>query len=285
MKANRILVLCSLLVSSVACEKELDVALPPFTPKLVIDGWIEQNQYPTVILTRNAGYFDGVDSSSIRDLVVTTAKVSISDGEREEVLTLRRRDAYFPNFLYQGTDIRGEVGRTYRLTVTSEGKTYTATTTIPAPVPLDSVWYDPRSPTDTLGYVRAGLTDPAAEANYYRLFTQRVGKDDAFVPVYLSAISDQYFNGQSLSFSVLRGANSLSNITDDLYFERDDTIRVKMCTIDRVHYDFWRTLERELYATGNPFASSGNEVLSNIEGGALGVWGGYGASYHVLRAQ
>ena len=278
-------ILWFMVIIGTACEKELDVALPPFTPKLVVDGWIEQNNYPTVILTRNAGYFDKVDSSSIRDLVVTTAKVSISDGEREEVLTLRRRDEYFPNFLYQGTDIRGEVGKTYQLTVESEGRVYTATTTIPAPVPLDSLWYEPLSPTDTLGYVRAGLTDPVGEENYYRLFTQRVGKDDAFVPAYLSAISDQYFSGESLSFSVLRGAENLSNITDDLYFRQGDTVRVKLCAIDRVHYDFWRTLERELYVTGNPFASSGNEVLSNIEGGALGVWGGYGAAYYVLQAQ
>ena len=278
-----VVLLLSMAVAS--CEKELEVDLPPFTSKLVIDGWIEQNKYPTVILTRNADYFDPVDSSAIRNLVVTTAKVTISDGEQEEVLTLRRRDEYFPNFLYQGTEIRGEVGKSYRLTIESEGKVYTATTTIPAPVHLDSLWYELLSPTDTLGYVWASFTDKMEEENYYRMFTQRVGTDDKFIPVYLSAIGDQYFNGESLSFSVLRGAENLSNITDDLYFRQGDTVRVKFCAIDRTHFDFWRTLERELYATGNPFASSGNEVLSNIEGGALGVWGGYGATYHFLVAQ
>ena len=285
MKLSLSAVVGSFLVFCTACEKELVVELPPYTPRLVVDGWIEQGKYPTVILTRNAGYFDPVDSSAIRELVVTRAKVSISDGEREEVLTLRRRDEYFPNFLYQGTEIRGEVGKTYRLTVESEGKEYTATTTIPAPVSLDSVWYEPLPSSDTLGHVWATLTDPGQQENYYRLFTQRIGKDETFVPVYLSAISDQFFAGETLSFSVLRGAENLSNITDDLYFREGDTVRVKMCAIDRAHYDFWRTLERELYATGNPFASSGNEVISNIEGGALGVWGGYGAAYHVLQAQ
>lgn len=285
MKLSLSAVVGSFLVFCTACEKELVVELPPYTPRLVVDGWIEQGKYPTVILTRNAGYFDPVDSSAIRELVVTRAKVSISDGEREEVLTLRRRDEYFPNFLYQGTEIRGEVGKTYRLTVESEGKEYTATTTIPAPVSLDSVWYEPLPTSDTLGHVWATLTDPGQQENYYRLFTQRIGKDETFVPVYLSAISDQFFAGETLSFSVLRGAENLSNITDDLYFREGDTVRVKMCAIDRAHYDFWRTLERELYATGNPFASSGNEVISNIEGGALGVWGGYGAAYHVLQAQ
>ena len=285
MKLSLSAVVGSFLVFCTACEKELVVELPPYTPRLVVDGWIEQGKYPTVILTRNAGYFDPVDSSAIRELVVTRAKVSISDGEREEVLTLRRRDEYFPNFLYQGTEIRGEVGKTYRLTVESEGKEYTATTTIPAPVSLDSVWYEPLPTSDTLGHVWATLTDPGQQENYYRLFTQRIGKDETFVPVYLSAISDQFFAGETLSFSVLRGAENLSNITDDLYFREGDTVRVKMCAIDRAHYDFWRTLERELYATGNPFSSSGNEVISNIEGGALGVWGGYGAAYHVLQAQ
>lgn len=268
-----------------ACEKELEIDLPPHTPRLVVDGWIEQNRYPTVILTHNAAYFEPVDSGSIRELVATRAKVTIGNGEQEEVLTLRRRNEYFPNYLYQGTTIRGEVGKTYDLKVELSEETYTARTTIPAPVSLDSLWYEPLSPTDTLGYVWAHFTDRADEENYYRLFTQRVGKDDRFVPVYLSAIGDQYFNGESFSFSVLRGAENLNNVTDDLYFQEGDTVRVKFCAIDRAHFDFWRTLERELYATGNPFASSGNEVLSNVEGGALGIWGGYGATYRTLIVQ
>ena len=267
-----------------ACEKELTVDLPPYSPKLVVDGWIEQGRYPTVTLTRNAAYFDKIDSTAIRELIATTAKVTISDGEQEEVLTLRRRDEHFPYFLYQGTEIKGEVGKTYGLKVELRGKVYTASTTVPKPVPLDSLWFERLPDEDSLGYLWAAFTDAPEEENYYRLFTQELRQDSSFVPTYLSVVGDRYFNGETLRFSVLRGAENLNDVTEDLYFKRGDTIRVKFCTLDRAHFDFWRTLERELYTTGNPFAASGNEVISNIEGEALGVWGGYGASYYYFIA-
>lgn len=267
------------------CKKEVVIELPAYSSKLVIDGWIEQGQYPTVILTRSASFFNKVDSASIRKLIVSTAKVTVSDGEQEEVLTLRRRNEYFPNFIYQGTSLKGETGKTYYLTVEYDEEIYTATTTIPDPVSLDSLWFEKLPNDDSLGYVWARFTDHADEENYYRIFTKRKGQDDTFVPVYLSALGDQLFNGETLDFSILRGAETFSNVTDDLYFKKGDSIQVKLCAIDQAHFDFWRTLERELYASKNPLSSSGNKVISNIQGGALGIWGGYGVAYHALIAK
>lgn len=267
------------------CEKDSVIELPPYASRLVIDGWIEQGKYPTVILTRSASYFDKVDSTSIRKLVVSTAKVTISDGTQEEVLTLRRKNDYFPHFIYQGTALKGETGKTYYLQVESEGATYSATTTIPAPVSFDSLWFEHLPEKDSLGFLWARFSDNAEQENYYRIFTKRKGQDSTFIPVYLSAMGDQFFNGETLNFSLLRGAKTFSNVTDDLYFQTGDSVEVKLCAIDKAHFDFWRTLERELFATSNPFSSSGNEIISNIQGGALGIWGGYGATYHFLIAK
>lgn len=264
------------------CKKEVIIELPAHSSQLVIEGWIEQGQYPTVVLTRSASYFDKVDSVSIRKLIVSTAKVTVSDGVQEEVLTLRRKSEYFPNFIYQGTKLKGEIGKTYYLTVESEEHTYTATTTIPSPVSFDSLWFEHLPDDDSLGFVWARFTDNPLEENYYRLFTKRKGEDDTFVPVYLSALGDQFFNGETLDFSLLRGAETFSNVNDDLYFKKGDSIQVKLCAIDQAHFDFWRTSDRELYASKNPLSSSGNKIISNIQGGALGVWGGYGATYHSI---
>jgi len=267
-----------------ACEKTIEVDLPQYAPKLVVEGWIEQGKYPTVILTRSAAYFDEVDSAALRNLIASTAKVTVSDGEQEEVLTLRRRKNYFPEFIYQGTSLRGEVGKTYRLTISLQGELYTATTTIPSPVAFDSLWFEPLPDSDSLQFLWAQLTDDANQQNYYRIFTQRKTQDSTFIPVYLSSLGDRYFNGQSFSFSLLRGASSLTNRTDDLYFKTGDTVTVKLGAVDKAHFDYWRTLERELYASGNPLAASGNVVLSNIQGDALGVWGGYGTTYQRMIA-
>jgi hypothetical protein len=258
-----------------SCENSLEIELQNYESKLVVDGYIEDRQYPVVVLTRSAAYFSTIDSTALRELVVSRAKVTVSDGELEEVLTLKKNSTYFPPYVYEGTQIKGEAGKTYNLKIELEGKSYEASTTIPAPAFLDSLWFSSAGRTDSLGYLYGRFQDNGETEDYYRIFTKRLNEDNKFVPIYLSAIGDKYFNGKSFTFSFLRGSESLSDARDDLHFRQGDTVRVKLCTMDRAHFDFWRTLERELYVTGNPFSSSGNAILSNVSGGALGVWGGY----------
>lgn len=270
-----------LLITLIGCEDSSIYDATIYESKLVIDGWIEQGDFPKVILTKSSSYFTSVDSAAIRRLVVTTAKVTVSDGVTEEVLTLKRDGNYFPPFIYSGTKLKGVVGGSYKLTVEVGGEQYTATTTIPETVSINELWYENVSGKDTVGYIYGRFTDDPSTDNYYRIFTRREGKDKRFIPVYLSAIGDQSFNGKTFTFSLLRGPDSFTNIQDDLYFEEGDTVSIKFCTMDKAHFDFWRTLERELYLVGNPFSSSGNEVISNIDNKkALGIWGGYGVKQY-----
>lgn len=285
MKRNSFACLCILIglfFALSACEDSLELDVQDYESSLVVEGWIEAGGFPVVVLTKSANYFSTIDSVALRQLVATRAKVTVSDGEQEEILTLKKNDLYFPPYLYQGTEIKGEAGKTYHLTIELAGKKYEATTSIPAAVALDSLWFQLTAGQDSLGLMYGRFSDHGDTEDYYRVFTRRKNKDSKFIPIYLSAIGDKYFNGQSFTFSLLRGAESLSDVKDDIYFRLGDTVQVKMCAMDRAHFDFWRTLERELYVTGNPFSSSGNEVISNISGKALGVWGGYNPSTYQL---
>ena len=123
------------------CAPESDFDAIPYTKKLVVDGFIESNGFARVQLSYNASYFQEIDSANIRDLLESTAKVTVSDGEREEVLTLRRDNTLFPPFYYEGTSIIGQAGRQYKLTIELKGKTYTAVTTIPELKKLDKLWF------------------------------------------------------------------------------------------------------------------------------------------------
>lgn len=278
--------LLSLVMICAACTREPLLDTVAYEPKLVIDGWIEQGSFPRVILTSSKSYYSSIDSTTIRDLVETTAKVTVSDGHNSEILTLKRDETYFPPFIYEGTEIKGEVGKSYTLTVELRGEQYTATTTIPNPAVLEQLWYEEVSGKEGRGYIYGRFTDDPDTENHYRIFTQRRGVDKRFIPVYLSAVGDQFFNGKSFTFSILRGPESFTDIEDDLFFTEGDTVRIKFCTMDKAHFDFWRTLERELYVVGNPFSSSGNDVISNIQGDkALGVWGGYGVNYYQVIAR
>lgn len=265
-----------------SCEKEIDVVLPAYQNKLVVEGWIEQGRGPVVILSRSAGYFDPIDSASIRRFVVTTAKVTVSDGETEEVLTLVKDSNLFPYYIYRGNNLKGKTGQSYRLTVESGGQTYTAETEVPPAAKLDSIWFEPLAEQDSLGYLWASLRDNIHERNYYRLFTQRKHLDKKYVPVYLSTITDQYFEGARVDFSILRGAENLADVKDGLYFSKGDTVNVRLCTLPKSHYDFWRTVEQEIYTNANPFIATGSDIISNIQGDAVGIWGGYGATYYTF---
>ena len=283
MKLFRFLLLFNVLAIIQSCEESIDdLALPAYQPKLVIDGWIEQGQFAEVTLTNSASYFSDIDSVALREVLVSTAKVSVSDGETTEVLTLFRNDDQFPPFFYRGTDLKGEVGKTYNLLVETQGERFEAITSIPPPPTFDSLWFEFDNEKDSLGALWATFTDEPAVENYYRVFTRQENKDNEFIPMYLSAIGDKFFDGKSFSFNILKGTEGLSDISNDFYFTRGDTLRIRFCSIDQAHFDFWRTLEREVFSVGNPFSASGNEILSNTSEGALGIWGGYGASYYQI---
>jgi hypothetical protein len=275
-----------IILSLLSCKEDLITAPPSYQKKLVVDGWIEQNNFPTVVLTYSSSYFSSIDSTTIRKMIASTAKVTVSDGTNEEVLTLKKDESSFPPYVFKGTSLKGEIGKSYKLTIEVNNEIYTSTTTIPPPATFDDLWFELAPGEDSLGYLYGKVSDDPAVSNYYRLFTERVGKEEDFIPVYLSATGDQFFNGKTFTFSILRGPESFTDVMDDLYFTKGDTIRVKFCTMDRAHFDFWRTVERELYVLGNPFSSSGNEIISNIDGKkALGVWGGYGTTFYTVIAR
>jgi hypothetical protein len=56
---------------------------------------------------------------------------------------------------------------------------------------------------------------------------------------------------------------------------------LKLCTIDKATYDFWRTIEFVYVNAGNPFATP-TRVLSNISNNGLGYFGGYAAQFRTV---
>lgn len=266
----------------ISCESEIDVQLPDYDPKLVIDGYIEQGKFARVALTESASYFEDIDEDKLKRASVVTAKVTVTDGENTDILTLRKNVNGFPPLIYEGTDVRGEVGKTYRLTIENKGQTYSAQTTILPPPTFDSLWTEHVEGEEGQYVLKGRFTDNEDEENYYRIFTRRKNKDNKYIPLYLLALGDKFFDGKTLNLDILRGAENYADIDNDLYFESGDTVLVRFCSMDKTHFDFWRTIEREVYATGNPFSSSGNKILYNTSEGSIGIWGGYGASYEIV---
>jgi hypothetical protein len=273
-----------LLLIAAACNSDLVIDVPEPDDRIVIDGYIEQGLQAKVMLTANSPYFSVIDSASLRNLVLTRAKVSLSNGDTSETLILRKDKDYFPPYYYQGNIILGETGHTYTLTAEYGGKTAWATTTIPEPVKIDTSWFGLAEGEDSLGIIYLGFTDPGDVKNYYRIFTKRLGKDNKYISTLIMAIDDQYFQGNYTEFSLYRAPESYLETGDNSYFTLGDTVIIKLCTMDKSQYDFWSSFQAEVLNANNPFASAVSNLRSNVEGDGMGIWGGYGASYDTVYA-
>lgn len=273
-----------------SCQKEIEVELPALKSKIVVDGRIEQGVPPYIILTHNKAYFGNPDLNKIE--FVHNAIINVTNGTSTVMLTEYCSESLPDSLLpfiagFTGIDtlllknfnycvystfnpvIYGQTGKTYSLTIVAEGKTYTASTSILSPVPLDSLWWRVDK-DDTLGSIWSHLTEPPEEGNAYRWLAKKIGRDYTFLPPFNSAFNDKFINGQSFDFAYG-------------YYNKGDTIAVKFCALDNAVYDFFRSLEIVINNEGNPFASP-SSVRSNIypQEEALGIWAGYGTALDTI---
>ena len=253
---------------------------------MVVEGWIEQGKTPHILLTLTVPYFNKIDSINLRNYAVTVAKVSVKceNDSMSEILTFKPNDVYFPPYVYFGTEMYGETGNTYQLSIVYKNKNITAITTIPALVKTDSVWFQHQNGSDSLGIIGFRLKDNPEVHNYYRTLTKRLGKDKRYIPTYTSVFDDKTFNGETLNLTLSRGSSSILDVENDRYFSVGDTIVLKFCSIDQASYEFWNTIQSQIITSANPFASSNARVKSNINGG-IGIWAGYAVSYDTIIAK
>jgi len=273
-----------------SCEKDITLDLPKAEDKIVVEGWIENGQCASVILSRNSSYFDPINQSTIQHMFNVDAVVTVREIETgtQEVLVKTLNLQTIPPVMYKGSTLKGKLNHHYSLTIAIDGKELTASTSIKDTVPLDSTWFIIEPRYDTLGLLWIKFQDPPEPGNYYRVFTKRLSKDKSFIPVWGSVYDDAFFNGELIEYAFYKGTNFYAPTpTDetaaDYYFQIGDTIVTKFSVVDKVHFDFWRTYENAVFSGGNPFATP-STIFSNITGG-LGVWGGYASVYDTIIAK
>ncbi|RDC63177.1 hypothetical protein AHMF7616_01778 [Adhaeribacter pallidiroseus] len=291
----------------ISCEEDIAIDLAAGEEKFVVQGHIEQNAPPYVILSRSIPVFGSAVTEAFVNAIVHRAAITIRSAGRvyplqEVLLTSLPTDQQqiiseqfgFPLpietnsplakvTVYTSPDLKGEIGNTYHLQITAEGKTLSATTTIPTPTPVDSLWFrpHPNPKNDSLVTLWYRYPDPDTLGNNVRFFTSR--PSEPFYPGYqASVLTDEFVNGRTIEFPLERGYPKSAKVDLETYsyFKKGDTVRLKWAAIDYQHYQFWFTLEADRASNGNPFGFP-TTVRSNVTGG-LGIWGGYGVSRHTV---
>jgi len=260
-----------------ACTKKDEFSKKDYVPEFVVEGWIENDDYPRVLITHNAPFFTTLDSTQLNELIIRYAKVTVSDGNNTEVLTTTKDDNYFPSFIYRGYDLKGEAGKTYTLKVEYAGNIITSSTFIPRPVPLDSIWFSERN--EGKMQLILELSDDINEKNYYRIYT-KTNSDKVFIPTLLSNQDDKYFSGRHITLQMNRGSENNLTVKNEPYFLKGDTIWVKLSSIPIEGFDFWNSIQDEVLNSVNPLMGSTGKIKSNMLGPAAGIWCGYGSSIY-----
>ncbi len=314
MKMLKIFILLIAVITFFSCEKEVKLELPDFQQKIVVDGRIETDMPPIVVLTRSQDLYAPTDINSLQNNFVRNATITVSDGTTTVVLDEFCTDELDPslypmiaealgvsvealttmNFCAYSTfdsAIFGQVGKTYSLHIDVEDQVFTSSTKIENPPVLNSVYYKLNGSYEEHGFGWLLINDDASIYNTYYLQMRRIYNsypggqpDNRFLPAFSPVFDDEFFNGLLFDF----GFASKGSYTDDSvpeefkgYFKTGDTVVIKLSSFDYDVYEFMRIKYIQDSNGGNPFASPAN-APTNIVGGALGVWAGYSPRFDTL---
>lgn len=253
------------------CEGDDDTLA--VTPMPVIEGWINSGFGPDIVLTQT---ITPAKETSLAEVMVTWAKVTVSDGDEEVVLTCGYNQAYSPPYHYYSHAMIGEPGKTY--TVRAETSTFTATavSTMPYPTPIDSITTAPVA--DSEDYTaNLWFTSPRdVPAYYYLTMRKPEGKKRRPLPTMLGAISVTR-PGAPVTIPVFNPRNRLDSADYSPNFKPGELIEVSLNRVDRVTFDFWQAYNNVICFGGNLFISADSEIPTNISGG-FGIWSAQGTS-------
>lgn len=243
-------------------------------PQTVVEGWIEDNGFPVVILTRNMPISEEYTPlNNLSNYIIKWAKVTISDGTDSVVLTGKYDKGYYPPYIYTTGRMRGKAGKSYTLKVEYDDKIITASTTIPAYPPLvNETRVGKNEKSDTLYKIVINFTDDIHTKNYYQLFTRVGAKNKQFIASYLGSIDDTILK-DTTNFTVFKGRSISDNKKYTPYFCINDTVAVKFAQIDEVAYKFWDEYTKTIANASNMFLAPHTNIHNNIHGGT-GYWCG-----------
>lgn len=295
-KTLGIFIAALLVLFTSSCEKEVHIQLASVPPRVVVEGSIETDSPPFVMLTSSMGFFSKVDLATLQNSFLHNAVVKVSNGTKTITLREYTIDSSTFKFSFYTIDTAdlsnimfGEEGKHYTLTIDYEGKSYSAITKIPYPQKFDTMWFaepeftGPNTP-DSARQLFVNYKDPDTLGDYVRAYTSRNG--GAFL--YSANFSDEIVNGKQINKIGLalgyEPSNGSRNQDSLIYAFPGEEITLKWAAVDKGVYTFWNTLDFAKGSVGNPFSSPINPV-TNLTNGALGIWAGYGTYYKTAIVQ
>jgi Domain of unknown function (DUF4249) len=244
------LLLSMLLVT--ACKKVIDIDLKSATAQIVIEGNITDAPGAYAVLISKTVNFSANNTYP----PVTDAYVTITDSTSHITDTLTQVD---PGVYVTG-QIMGFSNHTYYLNVYEGNKVYSASSTMPIRVDLDSISFAENIGFNNKEEINAivNFPDPAGITNYYS-FTESV--NNRLIPN-IFVFEDRLSDGRYIEYPLYN---------DSSYLNPGDTLQLTMNCVDENTYNYFNTLIN--VTGGNNFqAVTPANPVTNLSNGALGYF-------------
>ncbi|GAB3934869.1 DUF4249 domain-containing protein [Mucilaginibacter myungsuensis] len=212
-----------------SCQKVIDLDLGNDTGKLVIEAnFTNVIGTQTVKITRNVPFTQTNTYPPVKG-----AKVVMTNAIGDTRTFTETADGVYT------ANIGGLVRETYKLTVETDSKVYTASSHIPDQVFLDSITTRPAIFDADKGKKTLSVhyLDPGNLVNQYRFI---IWKNNVQVKT-VYAYNDDFNNGRYVSLDL----RVRDDADDDFGIYAGDTVKVEMQCIDKPVYLYWYTLMRQ----------------------------------------
>jgi hypothetical protein len=257
-----ILIASSILISG--CQEVIDIELDEADRQVVIEGSIYQGGDSAMVrISKTTSYFSVNPAEPVANAIV---QITMPDSSIVDLI-------HEGNGLYKATGLSIINDAEYGLRVNVENKTYTATSRLMPELPLDSLEYEFQESIfgQPEGYNVFLIYQDEPGKNYYRILSTVNGTPKR-EPGDLQVVDDNLNDGNLIRIPIFTAL-----------FEAGDTVEAELQSLDASVYEYFQTLSSVASEdAGSPFSAAPANPVTNIQGGALGVFGAYTTSKRMI---
>ena len=261
MKLKIVYIALLFLILSCKLNKEIDLDLPPYQPKTVVECYLESGKPYGMLITKSISYFDSLNpiQKNIFISIVHNGKTDTLEYHKIPRIDTLGFKIYFHT---SPTIVDNDYLNPYSLYIKDEdGTIITGNTTLMKPVNIDTISYTYSKKLKENVSIAVKFNNDSLIENYYRLLIIKHG-----VQIHKKN-TDDLFTDQNLKTSKM-----VANIFNR--FDKNDTIVITLAHISKEFYEFTKSVKAAERANGNPFVQPA-AIKSNITGNAIGIFTGF----------
>jgi hypothetical protein len=238
-----------ILLAASSCQKVVDLKLDSAATQIVIEGNITNVRGPQFVTVSQSVPFTNSNTFP----PVSGAAVTINDNKGNVYKLIES-----PAGTYVVSNLLGKPGTTYTLTVQINGNTYSASSTMPAPVFFQPLSYTDDTFKKDSKLISIHYQDPANIPNQYRFIMNVNG-----IQVKTIFDTDDTFTDG--------GMVDIDLYQSDFKIKTGDNVTVEEQGIDRNIFNYWFSLSQQ-QDNGAGGGTTPSNPPSNISNGALGYF-------------